>query len=278
MELSTGFLIYAAVFRLAVIAVGIVAIVLGYFLFVRVSSSRSRTEAGLEIAEFKLNLKNAAPGTCFAAFGAGIILAMLIEGSPSLTMETAQNVAAAERSAAPQPVSVAGSVRSLTMKGDPEGTLPPGLADRLESAASSAAQGDLSGAMNAYSAILEERGLLASEAALALQPMAEIALQRGDHAQAETFARLAMFFAGYEAGSLDTLARVLIAQGHPGEAVELARQARTAAPNEPRYLHTLAIALVQTGARQEAVEVLDQAVRLDGVYAAERTRLLGAGQ
>ena len=235
MELSTSFLIYAAVFRLAVIAVGVVAIVLGYLLFVRASVTRSRTEAGIEIAEIKLNLKNAAPGTCFAAFGAGIVLAMLVGGSPSLTMEAAQNVAASDEKVTGQMIRLPG--HSIRVKGN-------GLSSQLAEAARQAESGDLSGAMAAYSDLLQAPGLSAAEAALALEPMARIALARDDHAQAETLARLAVLFSNDAPEPLHTLARILIARGQPAE----------------------------------AADVLDQAERLGSLSQAERDQILGTDQ
>ena len=267
MDLSAGFLVYAAVFRLSVIAAGVVAIVLGYLLFVRGAVVRSRTEAGLEIAEFKLKLKNAAPGTCFAAFGVVIIVAMLMDGNPSLTLETAQS---ALRSDNPATV--------VRLKGGGTARLPEGLASNLAEAARRLREGDYPSAMAAYSAALAPPGLSAAEAAMALEPMARIALVRGDHEQAETLARLAVLFSDGAPAMLDTLARTLILREQPVEAVATARRAAAALPDEPRYLHTLALGLAAVGEREEAAHVLDQAARLDAVYAAERPRILGESQ
>lgn len=267
MDLSTGFLVYAAVFRLSVIAVGVVAIALGYSLFVRGAIAHGRTEAGLEIAEFKLNLKNAAPGTCFAAFGAAVIIAMLVGGSPSLTLEAAQSAAVSERPAT-----------TLRLKGNGEAELQDGLAGNLAEGARRLSAGDYPDAMAAYSAALKTPGLSARQAALALEPMARIALVRNDHEQAETLARLAILFSDATPDVLDTLARTLIAREQPAEAIEAARRAVAARPDEPRYLHTLALGLVAAGEHEEAAQVIDQAARLDPVYAAERPRFLGEKQ
>lgn len=273
MDLSAGFLIYAALFRLAVIAVGVVAIVLGYLLFVRGAVARGRTDAGLEVAEFKLNLKNAAPGTCFAAFGAAVIVAMLVGGSPSLMMERAGRTAAPEGSTVwpGQPASL------VRLKGADAVPLPQALGRQLAEAAGRLRAGDHAGAMAAYSAALEAPGLSAGQAALALEPMARVSLLRGDHEQAETLARLAVIFSAGEPAALDTLARALIAREQPRDAVAAARRATSALPDEPRYLHTLALGLAAAGEAEEAADVIEQAVRLDAVYAAERRRLLGDG-
>ncbi len=70
-RIYTGFLIYAELFRLAVIAAGMVAVVLGYKLFVRgVTGSEGGSNVGAEAGPIKLTLANAGPGLGFALFGA----------------------------------------------------------------------------------------------------------------------------------------------------------------------------------------------------------------
>ena len=277
MELSTGFLLYAAVFRLAVIGVGVVAIVLGYLLFVRGTVAHGKTDAGLEFAEFKLNLKSAAPGTCFAAFGAVIIIVMLADGNPELVLETARN-AAMPGEASASAVRMKGDGGAVALPGLPDGLAGEpggGLGGHLAVAARAVREGDTGAAMAAYSAALGTPGLSTAQTALALGPMARIALMRGNQEQAETLARLAVLFSGGAPEALDALARTLIVRARPGEAVDLARGAAEARPDEARYLHTLALGLAAAGEREEAGRVLDQAARIDAVYAAERSRLLG---
>ena len=80
MDLTAEFLIYATLFRLAIIGVGVFAIVLGYKLFVRGVMPEGRTEGELDAGEIRLTVKNAAPGTCFALFGAAMVSVMLISG------------------------------------------------------------------------------------------------------------------------------------------------------------------------------------------------------
>ena len=93
MDIATGFLIYASLFRLAVIAAGVVCVVLGYRLFVRGVMPEGRTDAEVAAGDIRLSLKNAAPGTIFALFGASTIMVMLIQGSPELLMEDIGNLA-----------------------------------------------------------------------------------------------------------------------------------------------------------------------------------------
>ena len=82
-------------FRLAIIASGIVGIVLGYRLFtkgvfpdVRTNPSVDGTGVTAEIASAKFTLRNAAPGTCFALFGVIIIAAMFATGGPEINLES----------------------------------------------------------------------------------------------------------------------------------------------------------------------------------------------
>lgn len=87
MDPTVGFLIYAALFRLAMIGAGVFAIVLGYKLFVRGVMPEGRTDSELGAGEIKLTVKNAAPGTCFALFGAAMVSVMLIQGNPQLVFD-----------------------------------------------------------------------------------------------------------------------------------------------------------------------------------------------
>jgi len=96
MTVTTGFLIYATLFRLAVLAVGALAVWLGYRLFIDASPRRggkrgkaAETAAVAAAAEgggFKLSLTNFWPGAYFALFGTVIIAMMLWQGSPRLIM------------------------------------------------------------------------------------------------------------------------------------------------------------------------------------------------
>lgn len=84
MDATTAFLIYASLFRLAVIAAGVISIILGFRLFVRGVMPEGATDAEAQAGDIKLTVKNAAPGTCFAMFGALIIVVMVWQGIPEL--------------------------------------------------------------------------------------------------------------------------------------------------------------------------------------------------
>lgn len=75
--------LYVLIWRICVLACGLVSVVLGYRLFsdgLAAVKSDGQLEAG--IGENTIKLMNIAPGTFFALFGAGII-AVLVWTSPS---------------------------------------------------------------------------------------------------------------------------------------------------------------------------------------------------
>jgi len=70
MEVTSAFLIYVTLFRLAIIGAGIVSIFLGYRLFVKgvwpdIVGGQG-TDVDAKISGSSLTVKNAAPGTCFS--------------------------------------------------------------------------------------------------------------------------------------------------------------------------------------------------------------------
>ena len=62
MDVTTGFILYAALFRLTIIAVGAGSIFLGYLLFVKDPIGQGKTSAIAEAGGFKLSIKNFWPG------------------------------------------------------------------------------------------------------------------------------------------------------------------------------------------------------------------------
>lgn len=94
MDSMIVFVMYLALFRLAIIAAGIVSIILGYRLFIRgifpntlTGLSTEGQKVSAEVAGAKFTLRNAAPGTCFALFGVIILAVMLVTGGPEVTQE-----------------------------------------------------------------------------------------------------------------------------------------------------------------------------------------------
>ena len=83
-------ILYLLLFRMAVVGAGVISIVLGYRLFIHgsqiLSSGEGDGEIGVKVGVAQFSLKKVAPGTCFALFGAGLIVAMLIKAPPEVTV------------------------------------------------------------------------------------------------------------------------------------------------------------------------------------------------
>ncbi|MCA9468114.1 MAG: hypothetical protein KC643_22095 [Nitrospira sp.] len=96
MDTILAFIIYLTLFRLTIIIAGIICIVLGYRLFCRgvwpIHGQDRGTSVEAEFDGSRLTLKNAAPGTCFALFGAIIIGVMFWAGSPEGIFEETKSI------------------------------------------------------------------------------------------------------------------------------------------------------------------------------------------
>src|SRR5271157_2374657 len=92
MTFVNAVLLYLLLFRVAIVAAAVVSVVLGYKLFCRGIGTATGGGAGSTIESSivgaRLTVKNAAPGTAFALFGAILIVVMLIQSSPSVTWES----------------------------------------------------------------------------------------------------------------------------------------------------------------------------------------------
>jgi hypothetical protein len=92
------FIIYLAIFRVGVLAAGVIAIWLGYRLFrpglgAAVKTGDGETSLEATVAGNTLALKGAAPGTFLSLFGVAIIVAMIVTGSPSMTLDPIEDAA-----------------------------------------------------------------------------------------------------------------------------------------------------------------------------------------
>lgn len=77
-----GFYIYAAVIKIALIGSGTVAIVLGFRLFIAGIGTGDGGDVIADAKALTLRLVKAAPGTCFAVFGAAIIASVAWNAAP----------------------------------------------------------------------------------------------------------------------------------------------------------------------------------------------------
>lgn len=123
MNFITATLLYLLLSRLAIVTAGIVSMVIGYRLFCRgIGSSDAkagRSSIESSIGGLKLSVKDAAPGTCFALFGAVLISVALIESSPSVAWETARKWQASTGAAASSPAEATETTK-LQMRGEGE--------------------------------------------------------------------------------------------------------------------------------------------------------------
>jgi tetratricopeptide (TPR) repeat protein len=86
MSSVSAFLVYACIFRIAIIFAGAMCVFLGYRLFHLElhSSHQQQSTISAKLAGQSLTLRNAAPGTVFSVFGIFLISMMLIQGNPEL--------------------------------------------------------------------------------------------------------------------------------------------------------------------------------------------------
>jgi len=92
LKIEFAFIIYLIFYRIAIIVAGIWCITLGYRLFCKGvwphTEKNNNSEFSAEFDKVKFNFKNAAPGSLFAFFGIILIVSMIINGSPELTIKT----------------------------------------------------------------------------------------------------------------------------------------------------------------------------------------------
>jgi tetratricopeptide (TPR) repeat protein len=281
MDTASKFLVYALLFRLAVIGVGVLSIVLGYRLFLKGVVPPKGSDASLKGGGLNLTLRNAAPGTTFALFGAVLVGGMLLEGSPSMVMENLQE------SEANTPLSSRLAMRS---NGAPRRPLPSQpAASRVAAAneaklASEAARqlvtagleaerrNDIPGATHLYQLALMIPQLPLQEAAAPLNQLAWI-YHSSQPEKALALGRLALELKPETPTFMDTLARIYLEQGDTDQALALAQRAAQVSPEEADLLVTLALALEAGGAPEEARHQMQQAVALDARFLPELQRL-----
>ncbi|MBD3341746.1 MAG: tetratricopeptide repeat protein [Candidatus Lokiarchaeota archaeon] len=224
MHLTSVFIIYLILFRLAIITTGIVSIVLGYRLFIRgvwpnVSES-SRTSVDAEIAGSRFTLKNAAPGTCFALFGVLIISVMFAAGGPELTLTNLKDAANMKIS---PPDYVASEAVSLKLKGVEADALITATRQGLHYEN----EMDTLHAIAAY----EEAVKIMAEP---MNNLAWLYQEKGRFDDALPLSQLAVKLRPEEPNYLDTLAEILYKRGNYIEAL---RQIKKAALLDARFRH-----------------------------------------
>lgn len=244
MDVSSSFLLYAMAFRLAVIAAGVLVMVLGYRLFLRgVDSAGGDSETRAEGGGFKLTLKNTAPGTAFALFGALLIGSMVVRDSPQLLLEDLAErgeVAAAQRlqlrgSAAQAPDGNEASAAPLRAR---EAALAAAAEQLLQAGYGYETAGEPAQAVQAYTlALVLSRD--PTQMARPLNQLAWNAQQQQQLALALPLAQLAHSLVPDHTAYLDTLAQVQWQRGQVDDALRLARRAVQLDPDDPDLAETL---------------------------------------
>jgi len=213
MSLFSEFVLYAMTFRLAIIAAGIVSIVLGYRLFTIGTQTGGGGPQGTtfdaSLVGSKFALTNAAPGTFFALFGVILISVMLAQGNPQLNLK---DLSESEQGA---------NATGVTLRG----SAPTKLEDAVQKGLEFDKNKDTANAVASY------------EEALTLQatPMNQLAwdyLQQGKAEAALPLARLAVQLCPDKAPFLDTLAEILLKLGERDEALKWMTKA---AALDPKY-------------------------------------------
>ncbi len=128
MSFTQGVMLYLFFSRLLIVAAGVTSLILGYRLFVRGIQTRpgeagSTIESSVAGAHF--TVKNAAPGTAFALFGAMLVIVMLVQSSPSVTLETLNKyrTTAEPAASASEPQTPSETSEKLTIRGEDQNTI-----------------------------------------------------------------------------------------------------------------------------------------------------------
>lgn len=211
----SAFILYLTVFRLSIIAAGIVSIILGYRLFCRGITPEPGTGGGTTVeagmGKNRFRLMNAAPGTCFALFGVFIISVMFFSGSPEMTLELINGVSQ-ETAGNGNPAEK--SRMSMTLRGDDS----CGLTAAMEKGRYFERHGERDKAIQAYREAVS----------LVALPMNYLAWQyhsNGENAKALPLAAMAARLMPDDANCLDTLAEIKFREGAYAEALELMEKA-----------------------------------------------------
>lgn len=203
MNLASQFLVYVTAFRLAIIAAGVVSMILGYRLFMR---GIYPAGAGDSTIDFKaagsgFSLKNVAPGSCFGIFGVVLITVMLVQGNPQFTYEMMQ------KTATPDAPAVSAK---LEMRG---AETPDAFSALVEKGLAYEQAGDRTHAAEAYHQAL-------GELAAPMNQLAWIYFQQSKAEQALPLARMAAQIDPENPVIMDTLAEVLAKHGDRAEAMQ----------------------------------------------------------
>lgn len=207
-----AFIIYAALFRLSVIAAGTACVYMGYRLFVLGVMPRDGSQIDAQAGEIRLSLKNAAPGTIFALFGAVIIGLMLWQGNPQAdeTIKTAATDAGGGTTTV---------TRTASLRGGAEFEVG------LTTAHALAAAGQHDDAIRAFGRLLADPTLSLDDAAGPMFGIADAMLSAGRADEAHTYASIVQTVRPESAEVYHLIARIQEARGQRQNALRAMERA-----------------------------------------------------
>ncbi|MCI5132303.1 MAG: hypothetical protein D3904_12485 [Candidatus Electrothrix sp. EH2] len=213
MTISTEYLLYVALYRLTVLAVGALSIYWGFRLFTRFNDRQGGdsdiSSPDAKIWKVRLNLNNVWPASFFTLFGTGLIAVMLWQGAPRVTLEDIK--AATDRTVA---------IRENSTQG--KGVSSPPLDPRTPQSFSPEVQERLDREWNN----LKQPGLTLAEASVHLTQLARIHRKAGQISEALLMARLASLYGSAQdrASRLILYAELLEESGEIQKAVQVHRE------------------------------------------------------
>lgn len=195
------FMVYALLFRLAIIAVGALAIFCGYRLFCLPLAASGDAELNAKLGDYEFSLKRAAPGTFFVLFGVVVVGLMVYQGNPEFLREEMPAQVANE-------VGSGDTVVSRIHVKSNEGSI--GFREyeaRLKQASQWYLNGEQARAVNEFHALLRTRDLPMIMAAYPINALAWDALQHQHYERALAYAVLAVEIEPDNPDFVDTLLR-----------------------------------------------------------------------
>lgn len=236
-HLVVGFLIYAVLFRLAVIAAGIVTIILGYKLFLRDITGEGKTGLNAQAGRIKLTISNTGPGAIFALLGSFIIAVMLSGGGPELLVDAPK-----QPSVSQSKNEESGGLR-IQMKGEDKDKESSEALQRFDQAYDEGVQqkraGNTDGAITAYNKALSESEVPLGKAADVLNELAWIYKEQHRLDEALALARIATTVDQNNANAFDTLALILLDRKEHKAAEQAAEKAVSLDSDKQDYKATL---------------------------------------
>ncbi|MFL6388908.1 MAG: tetratricopeptide repeat protein [Terriglobales bacterium] len=208
-----AFLVYALLFRFAIIAAGLYTMFLGYSLLrdgqrIESDSSDTRATASVSIPGAKITIKNVTAGSIFSLFGAFLVIAMILQGNPEKTTQRQSQGA--------------NTVETKKVRGDTNDT----VLSAIQSGLDAQRKGDIDEAETRFRDAL-------FKTAPALNGIAWIYARGGKAPKGLVFSQAAVEIDGSNSHYLDTLAE---AQSNMGDQASALKTIKQAAKLDPSFI------------------------------------------